>query len=569
MIVIGIHNTGINSSASLVIDGELKYAFLEERLSRKKYDKSFPHNAIQKILELSNLEIKDVDCFAIGWNPAINVGDRYRAGFSEWSGYAGNRFSSNPNNILPLLEQEYTNTEQIFHTRTNKKIKIEYVSHHLSHALTSFIGSGFKKSAILTCDGYGEKATTAWYIGNSNKVDLIGEINFPHSIGMFYSTLTEYLGFRPNLDEWKVMGASAYGKKNLYLNKIRKLIKKTGLNFELNLEYFQFYNFDSRSMFTHELIKLLGPSRKKNDEMEQRHYDIAASIQAVTEEFFINAILELKKQTNLHNLCLSGGSVMNSVANGLIEQKNIFENVHIPYAPDDSGNSIGAALSISSNFKRKNTLNSVFNPFLGAKYSDEEIAKQFKLTKLTPQKLNEKELIDLTVDLLMKGKIIGWFQGRMEFGQRALGNRSIIADPRNNNMKDLINSAIKFREGFRPFAPSILEEFANEWFISNSDIKSTYMEKVYTIKEKLKHLVPSIVHFDNSCRVQTVNQKLSPLFYKLINEFYKETKIPMLLNTSFNVNNEPIVESPGDAIKTFYSSGLDVLIIGNYVLFKS
>jgi len=567
MIVIGIHNTGINSSASLIVDGKLKFAFLEERLSRRKYDKSFPHNAIQKILELSNLTIKDVDCFAIAWNPAINIGERYRAGFSEWPAYAGNRFSSNPNNLLPLMGEEFTDTDQIFHTLNNKKIRFKYVSHHYSHALTSFIGSGFKKSAILTCDGYGEKATTAWYVGNYKKIDLIGETYFPHSIGMFYSTMTEYLGFKSNFDEWKVMGASAYGRKGRYLNKIKKLIKKTGLNLELNLEYFQFYNFDRSSMFTEKLITLLGPNRKSKDKLEQRHFDIAASIQAITEEFFVTAISELKNKTNLQNLCLSGGAAMNSVVNGVLDQKNIFKNLYIPFAPDDSGNCIGAALSVENDLN-KLSCSSVYNPFLGEEYSDSEINKQFKLAKLKPLKFSEKKLLEITVDLLIKGKIIGWFQGRMEFGQRALGNRSIIADPRKENMKDLINSAVKFREGFRPFAPSILEEYADNWFNSSQKIKSTYMEKVFTIKENLKDLVPAVVHYDKTCRVQTVSKKFSPKYYKLIKQFFIKTSIPILLNTSFNVNNEPIVESPGDAIKTFYSSGLDVLVIGNYLITK-
>ena len=568
MIVLGIHNTGINSSACLIIDGKIKHAMLEERITRKKHDKSFPHKTILKILELSNLIIDDIDYFAIGWNPAINIADKFRAGFSEWASYAGYRFSTNPNNILPLLQdRNFLNTDQIFFKKNNETVNIKYISHHIAHAANAYYSSNFEEALILTCDGYGEKATTAWYEGSGKNINQIGEILFPHSIGMLFSTITEYLGFRANLDEWKVMGASAYGNKDAYIDDMWKLIKCKGLQFELNLEYFDFYNFDNLNMFSKKLINLLGPIRLHKDKMEKRHYDIAASLQAITEELFITMLTQLKMETKLNNICLSGGSVMNSVVNGLLYEKKIFENMFVPFAPDDSGNSIGAAIYVSSLIEPKIDRKALQNPYLGSEYSDEEIYKEFKLVKLRPEKLNKENLTEKIVELLISGQIIGWFQGRMEFGQRALGNRSIIADPRNSKMKNAINSAVKFREDFRPFAPSVLESEVNNWF-DLQNISSPYMEKVFKIKKELSHLVPAVVHYDMSCRIQTVNEHMSPLYYSLIKNFYKVTKVPMILNTSFNINNEPIVLNPSDAIRTFFSSGLDVLIIGPYILKK-
>ena len=568
MIVVGIHNTGINSSAAIAIDGKLKFAYLEERLTRRKYDKSFPHKALEKILSLSNFTYEDVDVFAISWNPAINIGDRYRAGFSEWPAYPGHRFSSNPNNILPLLEnKKFTTTEQIFYIEGESPYKISYVSHHFTHAATAFFASEFDKSLIFTCDAYGEKASTCWFEGNKQNITQIGQINFPHSIGMFYSTITEFLGFRPYLDEWKVMGASAYGNPETYLKQMKKLFNFIdGVNFELNLEYFQFYNYDAKNTFTEKLIDLLGESRNYEDKIQQRHYDIAAAAQRIIEEYFLGALKFLRKETGLKNICLSGGTVMNSVVNGIVAQSGIFENVFIPFAPDDSGNSIGAALWVSAQHGKKIDRKSAANPFLGKEYSEDEILQQFSLAKLKPEK--PKDIYKTAAALLAEGNIIGWFQGGMEFGQRALGCRSIIADPRNAKMKDKINKAVKFREAFRPFAPAILEECTGEWFDISCPILSPYMEKVVKIKPRLANKVPSIVHEDGSCRLQTVTEEINSAFYKLINEFYKKTKVPILLNTSFNINNEPIVESPADAIRTFFSSGLDVLIVGPYLLRK-
>ncbi len=568
MIVVGIHNTGINSSAAIAIDGRLTFAYLEERITRRKYDKSFPHKALEKILALSNITYEEVDVFAISWNPAINIGERYRAGFSEWPAYPGHRFSSNPNHLLPLLKNKnFSTTEQIFGVEGQSPYRISYVSHHLTHAATAFFASGFEDAVIFTCDGYGEKASTCWFEGNKQSITQMGQIEFPHSIGMFYSTITEYLGFRPYLDEWKVMGAAAYGNPEAYIKDIRKLFQSVdGVQFTLNLDYFQFYNFDSKTTYTQKLADLLGAARHYDEPIDQRHYDIAAAAQRVTEEYFLGALNDLRGKTKSKNICLSGGTVMNSVVNGILANSGIFEQVFVPFAPDDSGNSIGAALWVSAQNGATIDRKSAAKPFLGKKYSDDEILAQFALCKLTPQKPDN--IYQASVELLANGKILGWFQGSMEFGQRALGCRSIVGDPRNEKMKDLINRAVKFRESFRPFAPAVLENFTGDWFDMSRNLVSPYMEKVVKIKPEKAHLVPAIVHADGSCRLQTVTEELTSVFYTLINTFYQKTGIPMLLNTSFNINNEPIVESPGDAIRTFFSSGLDALVIGSYLLEK-
>jgi carbamoyltransferase len=339
-----------------------------------------------------------------------------------------------------------------------------------------------------------------------------------------------------------------------------------GVQFALNLDYFQFYNFDSKTTYTDKLVAVLGAARGADDAMEQLHFDIAAAVQSVTEEYLLGAAKDLKAKTGAKNLCLSGGAAMNSVANGLLANSGIFENVYVPFAPDDSGNSIGAALWVSAQNGSSVDRESAAIPFLGKAYSDEEILKQLNTSKLAPEKPFDIALA--AAELLADGKILGWFQGRMEFGQRALGCRSILADPRNANMKELINKAVKFRESFRPFAPAVLDKFTNHWFEMSHPTTSPYMEKVVKIKPELANRVPAIVHADVSCRLQTVTEGLTPEFFRLITEFNKITGVPMLLNTSFNLNNEPIVESPADAIRTFFSSGLDAMIIGSYLLKK-
>ncbi|MDB5602031.1 MAG: hypothetical protein JWN71_4075 [Xanthobacteraceae bacterium] len=569
MLIVGIHNTGIISSAAVVVDGVLRFACAEERLDRRKHSKYFPHRAMDAGLAHIGAKLADVDIFAIGWNPAINIAERYRAGFSEWPAYPGTRFYSNPNQLLPRLAQTgLTATDQIFHRDDGSATRICYVSHHLAHAAAAYYSSGFDDAAILTCDGYGERATTAWFRAQGGRIELLREVQFPHSIGQLYSTITEYLGFRPNLDEWKVMGAAAYGNPDTFYAKVNSLIhSKEDAGFELDLRYFRHFDFDAGRMFSASLVDLLGPPREYDEPLEQPHFDLAAALQKVTEERLFAAVEWLKTQVPSANLCLAGGVIMNSVFNGRIAAEGPFERTYVPYAADDSGNSIGAAFWVAAREGAKIDFAAATTPFLGDAYDDDAIERQLLASKLSAER--PPDIVAATAALLAEGAIVGWFQGRMEFGQRALGGRSILADPRDATMKDRINRAVKFREAFRPFAPAVLTEEAANWFQMERPIDAPYMEKVLLVREDRRDRIPAVVHADGTGRLQTVDKKMNPTFHRLIEAFGKATGVPILLNTSFNINNEPIVESPADAIRTFYSSGLDALVMGSFLITKS
>jgi carbamoyltransferase len=570
MIVVGINSSGYISSAAFVIDGKLVFACPEERLDRQKQSKSFPLKAIQAGLEYLNIALSDIDCFAIGYNPAISVGSRTRTGFSEWPGYPGARFYSNPNYLLPLLgNTDFSETKQVFERFNGEKTTIRYVTHHLSHMSNAFFLSQYPEAAIFSCDGYGEKATTVWGKGSiKDGIEVIKKIEFPHSIGSLYGSFTQFLGYKPDGDEWKVMGAAAYGDPNTYYNKIRSLINwdNNGL-YEIDLSYFQYFDFDSSPMYLPKFEELFFKHRSSHEPFEKKHYDLAASLQKVVEEYLLTAINWLYRETKSSSLCLTGGVAMNSVFNGKASLLSPFKRIYIPYSPDDSGNSIGAALWVASKEKQKIIYDSNFSsPYLGRSYDDEEIEKILARYGLIYKR--EHNIEKTVAKKLAKGQVIGWFQGPMEFGQRALGNRSILADPRDPNMKDKINKAVKYREAFRPFAPSILEEHQKEYFEVEDFIPVPYMEKVLPIRKEMQKLIPAVVHADGTGRLQTVNKSANPLYYSLIEEFKRITNIPIVLNTSFNTNGEPVVESPTDAIRTFHSSGLDALAIGSFLVEK-
>ncbi len=568
MIIVGIHNTGINSSAAVVVDGKVEFACCEERLDRRKYSKYFPNLAIDAGLKWIGALRKDVSSYAIAWNPAINIGSRFRAGQSEWPAYAGARLFSNPNQILPPLGlTDFEATDQIFSTMSGDKMRITYVTHHLAHCATAFYLSGFEDAAILSADGYGERATTVWATRDTKGFSMLRQINFPHSIGSFYSAITEFLGYRPDHDEWKVMGAAAYGDPQRFKKAIGGMIHYgDDAVFELDLKYFNHYDFDTKGMFTRHLIDLLGDPRSSDAPLSQRDYDIAAAAQVVVEEYMTTALRWLRLQSGKKKLCLTGGVLMNSVFNGKAAESGIFDEVFIPYAPDDSGNSIGAALWVSQREGKFVRQSGFPSPYLGRDYNDKEIAETIKRFQLAARKL--ANVPSEVAGLLAKGKVVGWFQGRMEFGQRALGGRSILADPRDAKMKDRINAAVKYREAFRPFAPAILAESVMDYFDISQHHSVPYMEKVFMVRADKAAEIPAVVHADGSGRLQTVERTMNPLFYDTIKRFKELTGVPVVLNTSFNLNNEPIVESPSDAIRTFYTSGLDALALGSYLLVK-
>lgn len=568
MLIVGLNTSGYVSSAALVLDGQLVFGSAEERLSRQKQSKYFPMSALRAGLDFLGAQASDVDLFAIGYNPAISIASRTRAGFSEWPGYPGARLFSNPNYLLPALgATDLEETRQLFRRRDGGETRLSYVAHHTSHAANAFLLSGFETAATFTSDGYGERATTTFGVVGPDGMKSLKEISLPHSVGGVYSTITQFLGFRPNSDEWKVMGAAAYGDPARYRDAFRRILRwDADGGYEVELSYFNYFDFDVAPMWQPKLEVLLGPPRSNGSSMEQRHYDIAAAVQETVESLLMDSLVWLHRISGASSVCLSGGVLMNCVFSGKAALQSPFDRVFIPFAPDDSGNSIGAALWTAWGEGELSPGGVVASPFLGRGFADEAILAAldgYKLTYTRPA-----DLVGTLADLIVSGNVVGWFQGRAEFGERALGNRSILADPRDPEMKARINRVVKYREEFRPFAPAILAERQAEYFDVPGPLATPYMEKALPVRQEMRSRIPAVVHRDGGARLQTVAREETPEFHSLLCAFERRTGVPVLLNTSFNVNGEPIVDSPADAIRTFYSSGIDALAIGPYLLRK-
>lgn len=569
MIIVGIHNTGTTSAACVFQDGDVAFAAAEERFNRQKHSKYFPVTAMNRGLKQIGATIEDVDRIAVAWNPAINLAGRFRSGFSEWPAFPGERLYSNANQILPMLSAKPEgNTSQRVNLADGKCIHFDYIDHHQAHAALSFLPSPYDEAAIMIVDGYGERACTVLGVGRGRDFEVLHRETFPNSLGSFYAAITQHLGFRPELDEWKVMGAAAYGDPGRFQSAMRQLIftdDETPYRLDLNL--FQHFDFDTPSLLSERGQALLGPRRASDDPMTQTHFDIAAAAQQRLEEILDAMLATLRKQTGLPSVCLGGGVAMNSVFNGKTTVNGPFSNVFIPSAPDDSGNAIGAALeSARRHDQDAATLRAPISPYLGTSYDDASIADT--LTRYGLSHVFLEDPCDTAASLLADGKIVGWFQGQMEFGQRALGNRSILADPRDPAMRDRINLSVKYRESFRPFAPAVLAESAADYFHATASPASPFMERVFMVREDKRKDIGAVVHSDGSGRLQTVTSEMNALFHQLICGFRDRTGIPIVLNTSFNTSGEPIVESPDDAIRTFFTSGLNALILGRYLIQK-
>jgi carbamoyltransferase len=444
-------------------------------------------------------------------------------------------------------------------------LPIHYVRHHLCHA-SNFYSSPFDEAAILTIDAFGEKQSITFNVGRGTKIDTIWSQEFPHSLGSLYSTLTEFLGFQAQNDEWKLMGASSYGNPEKFRNKLSSIVKLSEIDgFELDLSYFNFYQFHRPGRYTNKLSTLLGvPPNKQGQPLSQEYYDLAASAQELFEKIYYHLLVQIEKKTGMKNVVLSGGCALNSLANGKILSKTNFKDCFIPPVPDDSGVALGAAYYIHHRDYGSVRSEPMKSNYYGPSYTDNEIS-----TCLKKYKINHRNVENPAKEaalLIASGKVIGWFQGGVEFGDRALGNRSILADPRDASMKEKVNDTVKYREPFRPFAPSILEERISEYFIGA--VPTPFMEKVFLIQEDKRHTFPAVTHVDGTGRIQTVTKLQNKLYWELISEFEKLTGVPIVLNTSFNLKGEPIVCEPTDAIRTFFSSGLDALVIGSSVLEK-
>ncbi len=563
MYILGISSYYHDSAVALIKNGKVIVALEEERFTRKKHDNSFPENAIQHCLKYAGIDINDVDYVSYYEKPLLKF-ERIIDTFVDTYPRSWKIFLKG----IPEWFTEKIKVGSVIKKITGYQGKIYYVPHHLSHASVAYYPSFFKKSAILTIDGAGDWPTASLWFGDGIKIHKLEEINFPHSLGLFYSTFTAFLGFRVNHDEYKVMGLAAYGTPR-YANLIRERVIKirNDGSFMLNLDYFAFR--DSSKMYSRKFIQEFGRPRKHGEKFFKRDQDLAASLQTVTEEVYFKILNHLYQLTQTENLCLGGGVALNSVANGKIFVNTPFKNIYSFGAAGDSGAAIGSALFTYHSILKNKKRNRIKNLCLGTSYSGGEIEDVLKNRRVKYKKIeNEEKLITKAANLLANNKIIGWYQGRMEFGPRALGSRSILVNPRDRRMKEAVNK-IKKRENFRPFAGSVLQEKAQDLFdVPERNYYSPFMNFCFTTKPGERKNILAIVHKDNTCRIQTVNKKDNGTYYKLIREFYRLTKIPCVLNTSFNVAGKPIVETPQEAIDVFLSTNMDLLIIGNILITK-
>ncbi len=567
MKILGICSDIFITSAVLIDDGKVVAGVAEERLLRQKMYRGFPMKAVRFCLKEAGCSLEDIDCIALGWNPGLHLKSSSLR-FGSVVRWRGELLHSIPHALLSLSKTNDVDFVDQTLKQNGKEIKIIYVTHHQSHAANAFYISPFKDSAILTIDGRGEEDTAGFFVGRDNKIEELKLVKLPHSLGLFYGTFTDFLGFTPHSDEWKVMALAArHFEKNKYYEKVKKLITLLpDGTFELDLRYFSYYLGDRDHWYSNKFVELFGQPRGDEDELTDDHYELAEALQLVSEEAVVHMLNWLHKETKMENIVVSGGFFMNSVFNGKILEKTKFKKVFISSCPDDSGTSLGAALYVYNHIYGNRKRQEQVHNYYGPQFSDEEIKKTLEKYKIPYSYVEDIE--NQTAQLIDKGSIVGWFQGRMEFGQRALGNRSILADPRDPKMKDKVNSAVKYREAFRPFAPSILEERVAEYFECDKGDRVPFMEKVFMIRAEKQKLIPAVTHIDGSGRLQTVNEEINPRYYKLISEFGKLSGIPIVLNTSFNLKGEAIVCTPTDALRTFFSCGLDALVLGNYLITK-
>lgn len=567
MNVLGICHDVLICSAALVRDGNVIAAIAEERLDRVKQSRVFPTLAVRKVLEMGGLSWANVDEIAIAWNPGIDL-ETIPGGYLSSRRWRTEHLSQVPARVMQLLGTGATDEITMTGAATGAP-PITFVNHYDAHVGKAMFGSPFEHAAILVLDGRAEKQTSLLAVGRGTKVDKLSEVKFPHSLGLFYGTITEVLGFKPDGDEWKVMALASYASgDNEYYPILKSLIKVADDGtFEMALDHFEYQNFFDRRMYSDKLAKKLGGVRKRTDPLTPRHEKIAAAMQRVFEETVTDILIRLHERAGTDNLVVAGGCFMNSVYNGKIDQVTPFKHLFIGSAPDDSGTAVGAALWLNTKRTQTRSHEPLRHNYWGPEFTDEQCLDVAQRFKISSAQVVSDPAAQAAKDLVA-GKIIGWFQGRMEFGQRALGNRSILLDPRRKDGKDIVNAAIKFREAFRPFAPAILLEKTHEWFDCAPGTKVPFMERVLMFRPEKREIVPAVVHADGSGRLQTVDRDSSPRYHALISEFDRLTGVPIVLNTSFNLNGEPIVCSPEDALRTFYTCALEVLYLGNVRITK-
>ncbi len=592
MRVLGISAFYHDSAAALIEDGEIVAAAQEERFTRKKHDPGFPRESMRYCLQEGGISMKDVDAFVFYEKPFI----KFERLIETYLAYAPSGFNSF-RKAIPVWFQEKLFQKGILIKKLKElapevdwEKRLLFSEHHLSHAASAFFPSPFEEAAVLTMDGVGEWATTSLCVGRGSSLEMKREIHFPHSIGLLYSAFTYYLGFKVNSGEYKVMGLAPYGVPKYTKLILEKLIDvKPDGTFRLHLEHFDFCT--GLRMTNEKFAALFGkPARRSEDPLTQDHMDIAASLQEVTEEVVLRLARSVRKETGVKNLCLAGGVALNCVANGKILREKIFDNIWVQPAAGDAGGALGAALAayhLQLKQPRKvKAGDSMKGAYLGPSYKEAEIESQLRKAGAKFRKMNYDEMVASCVKALSEEKALGWFQSRMEFGPRALGSRSIIADARSRHMQSTLNLKIKYRESFRPFAPIVLREAVSDWFDLDTD--SPYMLLVAPVKEsrqiqppkdqdqlfgieKLKvprSQIPAVTHVDYSARIQTVRKETHERLHQLLTEFNAKTGCPVLVNTSFNVRGEPIVCTPADAFRCFMGTEMDVLAVENFILYK-
>ena len=591
-LILGISCFYHDSATTLIKNGEIIYASQEERFSRKKHDFSFPDKSINYILNNYNLNLSDIDHIVFYEKPFL----KFERILETHIAYSPFGFKSFLHSIPMWIKDKLFQKNILFNElkkidkNFNAKNKIKFSDHHLSHAASSFYPSPFKESAFLTLDGVGEWTTTSFGYANETGLKFDSQIQFPHSLGLLYSSFTYYLGFKVNSGEYKMMGLAPYGQPKYADLILKELIdlKEDG-SFKLNMKYFSYTTH--LKMINKKFESLFGKRRREPeiDKIENFHMDVASSIQKVIEMVVIKICKYIRKVTKSSNLCLSGGVALNCVANGKLLEKKIFENIWIQPAAGDAGGALGAALAyyhLVLGNKKTNIIDNMKGSYLGPEFDDSSVEKSLKNLKANFVKLNREEMLDVVSEEIKNEKAAGWFQGKMEFGPRALGSRSILADPRSDKTQKNLNLKIKFRESFRPFAPSILKEHCDKYFKLNT--VSPYMLIVSEVKDEIKlkltdqenllfgieklnikrSTIPAVTHVDYSARVQTVEKNTNLIFYDLISKFYEKTGCPLLVNTSFNIRGEPIVCTVEDAYNCFMGTNLDLLVINNFILRK-
>lgn len=575
MNILGFNCFGHDSAASLLQDGRVVFAVEEERLNRKKHYGGFPVRSIEEALKFGNLDLSDIDHVGFYWNPILSYPHMplyflryFDKMVSLWK--ESREWSMEENlGMIHYLKKMYGLPNELrkhFPTSKKTKFKFYFLEHHDCHAASALFSSPYDEAAIMTVDGGGEWTTSQLCYGKGIDIRKISHVSIPYSLGALYQTISKYLGFQLITGPGKLMGLSAYGNANSpYYQKMKKLIHFTeDGGFKLDLSYFSYHYTRRDKGVSQKFIDEFGPATEKPGNWSQRELDIAAAVQHIVEDAFIHMANTLYRKTKSKNLVLAGGVALNSVANGRLASETPFKNFFIQPAAGDSGTSMGATQYIYHCILKQKRRHPLNDAFLGPGYSESVYADELKKWNLPY--VRTQNYAAVAAKLLNRGKILGWFQGRLEFGPRALGNRSIIGNPCLEEMKDVLNARVKFREGFRPFAPIVLEEQCGEFF--DHDYPSPYMLLVYNVREKYKGKIPSVTHADGSARVQTVNRKENPEMWELLTAFQKESGVPMLINTSFNIKGEPIVCTPHEAVDSFDRADMDYLVMGNYIVGK-